>query len=401
MTVEIRAAAADEVKAALAPIFHFFGTAPTDERVESFQLEPARILAACSEGVVVGGAGAHTFDLTVPGGQLPTAGVTVVGVLPTHRRRGILTRMMRFQLDELRERGEPLAVLWASEAPIYGRFGYGLASLSGELELARDRAAFTVPFERTAEARLLEADEALECFPAVYERVAAVTPGMFRRSQEWWSARVLPDHEWRRRGGGELARVLLQGEGEDVGYAVYRLHPSWEYGNSTGSVNVIEAMGATATATRELWRFLLDIDWMQRVKASLLPVDHPLLLLVAEPARLHFTLGDALWLRIVDVEAALSGRGYADGEGLVFELHDVFCPWNEGRWLLEGGIAQRTRREADLELDVAVLGSAYLGGFTWAELARAGRVEERHPGALARADALFHTDRAPWCPEIF
>lgn len=327
--------------------------------------------------------------------------MTVVGVLPTHRRRGILSGMMRYQLDEIHERGEPLAALWASEAPIYGRYGYGLASLAGELEIRRDRAAFAFPFEQRGLTRLLGLDDALARFPAVYDRAAAETPGMFARPPDWWRRRVLPDQEWRRRGSGELNRVILELDGEDAGYALYRLQPSWEFGNSTGIVNVIEAIGASPAATRELWRFLLDIDWLERVRASLLPVDHPLLLLVAEPARLHFTLGDALWLRIVDVEAALSGRGYAERSGLVLELHDAFCPWNEGRWLLEGGAATRTRREAELELDVGALASAYLGGFSPTQLARAGRIEECRAGALERADAIFRSDRAPWCPEIF
>jgi predicted acetyltransferase len=404
MSVEVRpCSSTEELREALSPIWHFFGGGPTDESAARFShvLPPERMLAARLDGQVVGGGGAFPFELTVPGGRVRAGGVTVVGVLPTHRRRGILRALMRAQLDDLHERGEPVAYLWASEATIYGRFGYGLAALDGQLEIDRQRGAFAEPFEPRGAVRLLTPEESLERIPPVYERVAHQTPGMFARTPAWWEHRALADPEWRRGGGGEMQRVVLELDGRDAGYGLYRVHTSFEYGSSTGHTGVLEAMGDSPEATRELWRYLIDVDWMATVKAWLLPVDHELLLLLAEPRRARFTVADSLWLRLVDVDAALSARTFQDGGQVVVDVRDAFCPWNEGRWLIASGGTERTDEEPDLALDVSALGSAYLGGFTFADLRRAGRVEELREGAIQRADALFRTERKPWCPEIF
>jgi predicted acetyltransferase len=357
--------------------------------------------AAWMDGAVVGGAGAFTFRLTVPGGRLPTAGVAAVGVLPTHRRRGVLNALMRAQLEDVRERAEPLAALWSADERIYGRFGYGMASLCGEIDLSRDHAALYSVLGPVENGRLVSPEEGLDLLPTVYERIAAVTPGMLERSREWWEVRILADAPERRFGGGEMARLVVVVDGEPNGYALYRLHTSFEAGVSTSSLHVIEAMGTTPEGTRDVWRTLLELDWIDRIKASLLPVDHPLFFLLAEPRRMRFRVGDALWVRLVDVGAALSDRSYAVDGKVVIEVADHICPWNEGRWKLEAGEAARTDEEPDLRCEVGALGSVYLGGFTFAQLARAGRVEELRLGGLERADALFGADRAPWCPEIF
>jgi predicted acetyltransferase len=402
MAIDVRACTSrDELKLAISPIWHFFGATPTDDRLERFAavLPPERMLAAWVDGTVAGGAGAFPFELTVPGGRVKAAGVTVVGVYPTHRRRGILSAMMRAQLDQVHELGEPVAYLWASEETIYGRFGYGIASLTGDIDIPRNRSAFAQPFESQGSLRLIGADEALQLIPPTYEQVALETPGMFARTREWWEARVLSDPEFRRGGGGEMQRVVLEVDGRVEAYALYRLHMSFEAGLPSGHTNVIEAIGTTPPATRGIWRFLLDVDWMESIRGSLLPIDHPLFFLVAEPRRLGFRVFDGLWVRLVDVEAALAARTYADAPPVVLEVVDAFCPWNDGRYSVPAG--ERTDADADLRVDVATLGSVYLGGFTFAELARALRVEELVPGALARADTLFGSDRAPWCPEIF
>jgi predicted acetyltransferase len=160
-------------------------------------------------------------------------------------------------------------------------------------------------------------------------------------------------------------------------------------------------MGAKPAATASIWRYLLDVDWTQTVSAFLQPLDSPLLLLLARPNLSRPTISDGLWVRLVDVGAALSRRSYAGGGRVVFEVRDEFCSWNAGRWRLEDGEASRTEDEADLALDVTDLGSTYLGGFTFRELARAGRVEELREGAVERADEMFRSDVAPWCPEMF
>jgi predicted acetyltransferase len=402
-SIDVRPCTADELGEGLTPIFHYFGRTPTEEGLRSLApvLAPERLHAAFENGRAVGGAGAFTFTLTVPGGRAPAAGVTTVGVLPTHRRRGILRAMMRAQLDDVHERGEPVAYLWASEATIYGRFGYGVASLGGEMEIRRERGGFVDGVELAGETRLVSHEEALELVPPVYERVAEETPGMFARTRAWWEARTLNDPEWRRAGRGEMVRAVLEVEGEVEGYALYRLAPAFELGSSTGATVAIEALATTPEATAGIWRFLLDVDWMERVQASLLPIDHPLLLLLAEPRRARFTLGDALWVRLVDVKKALAGRSYNEGKDVVLELTDAFCSWNAGRWLVSPSGVKRTRKRTDIALDVSALASVYLGGFTFGELARAGRARELTNGGLEVGDKLFYTDRAPWCPEIF
>jgi len=397
-------ASADEVRAAVAPIWHYFGrSGPTDDQIQRVArvLPAERMHAAWEDGRAVGGAGAFPFELTVPGGRVPAAGVTAVGVLPTHRRRGVLRAMMRAQLDACRERGEPVAYLWATEDTIYGHFGYGIASFTGEIELLRERSAYWAPFEPCGQARIVPVGEAEGLVAPVYERVAVETPGMFARTSAWWRDRALADPDWRRRGTGELQCAVLELDGGPAAYALYRVNAAFERGVQTGSVDVVEAMGDSPRTTRAIWRYLLDVDWMARVKASLLPVDHPLLLLLAEPRRLRFNLRDGLWVRLVDVGAALSSRSYAAQESVVVEVVDRFCPWNEGRWRVSDGGTARTNDGPELRCDVTALGSVYLGGFTWAQLARALRVEEVRHGAIARADALFHTGLAPWCIEIF
>ncbi|MFB3910285.1 MAG: GNAT family N-acetyltransferase [Candidatus Eisenbacteria bacterium] len=405
MSLTVRPCASlEEVGKALAPIVHYFGARPTAEDLDRWNklLDVRRVHAAIDGSAYVGGAGAYTFEMTVPGERtVRAAGVTVVGVLPTHRRRGVLRAMMRAQLDDVHERGEPVAYLWASEETIYGRFGYGLASLCGEVEIPRLSSAFARPIERRTDGAMLEEDAALEPFSAIYERVRPHHPGMPSRTPDWWRERRLSDPESRRRGGGVLNRVLLTSGGEPQAYALYRLNQNLESGVSSGHVNVLEAIGATPQATAEIWRLLLDIDWVGSIKAHALPMDHPLFLLLANPRRMRFRVGDSLWVRLVDVAAAFASRSIGGGDPVVLEVSDPFCPWNEGRYALGEGTVERTRADADISLDVNALGSVYLGGFRFADLLHAGRIVELREGAAARADALLPRDRAPWCPEIF
>jgi predicted acetyltransferase len=351
---------------------------------------------------IVGGAGAFPFELTVPGGTVRCGGVTVVGVLPTHRRRGILTAMMRTQLEDIRERGEPVAALWASEEVIYRRFGYGVASLSGEMTLASGFAGLRQAADERAAVRLVALDEANEVLAPIYDRVRARTPGMFTRSGTWWETRTLSDPPDRRQGGGEKNVLVVELDGDAAGYALYRIHTKFESGAAAGHVDVIEAVADGPVATRELWRVLLDMDWKATLKAYLLPIDHPLLHQLRYPRRMQLRVGDGLWVRLVDVGAALSARAYADAGPVVLEVEDPFLPENAGRWRIAGGAADRTDEAPDLAMDVGELGAAYLGGFTFGELVRSGLVREAREGGAARADAVFLTAAPkPWCPEIF
>src|SRR6266480_901037 len=368
----------DEFSSAVFAIGQYFGMMPTEERMQRFldQITAERMHAAWSDSSIVGGAGAFKFDLSVPGGDLPTAGVSVVGVYPTHRRRGVLRSLMRAQLDDAHERGEPLAALWASEETIYGRFGYGLASFAREIKLEHEYTSFAQEFQPEGTIRFLEPDEARDALPPVYERVRQLWPGMFSRDDLWWENREIKDPEERREGAGPKRWVAYERDGSIDGYASYRHKFGFEHGSSTAEVRVLEALGTTAEALRDLWGYLLAIDWVATIQADVLPFDHPLFFLLASPRRMRFRLTDALWVRLVDVGAALSGRRYSDDGPIVFEVADEFWPWNEGRWKLEGGNATRTEDEPDLRLPVQSLGSAFLGGIRFASLARAGRVQE-------------------------
>ncbi len=224
---------------------------------------------------------------------------------------------------------------------------------------------------------------------------------MYERDTSWWEHRLLADPPDFRFGGGPKIYSVLEADGTPSAYSLHRLNVAFGSLGPETTLKVIEALGTTPAATASIWRYLLDADWTQTIGAQLLPVDHPLLLLLARPNLARPTLSDALWVRLVDVGAALSGRSYAAEGPVVLDVRDAFCPWNEGRWKVEGGEAARTGEEPDLALDVADLGSVYLGGFTFRELLRAGRVEELREGGAARADASFRADVTPWSPEIF
>jgi predicted acetyltransferase len=402
--VDIRiCASVDELRAGITPIWHYFGRRPVDDHLHALQrvLPLDRVHLACEDGNIVGAVGSFPFELTVPGGRVSAAGVTIVAVLPTHRRRGILRRLMRAQLDACRERGEPVAYLWATEDTIYDRFGYGLASLSADIDLQRDRSKFHKAAQRPVRTALLPLKDAKARIAPIYERIAQATPGMFARSPDWWEARTLADAPWRRGNAGELQCAVLELDSGATAYALYRLTPNFDRGVQTGTIHVAEAMGTSPEATQAAWRYVCDIDWMARVTASLLPVDHPLLLLSAEPRRLRFTLRDGVWVRLVDVKKALSARSYASGKSVVLEVRDEFCEWNNGTWRIGADGIERTTASADIRCNISVLGSAYLGGFTWARLSEALRLEELRPGAAEHADAVFRSRSAPWCPEIF
>ncbi len=395
----------EEYTAALGGIGHYFGGGYTTEGAERFAriLPFERALAVFDGESVVAGAGAFAFELSIPGGALPCAGVTVVGVHPTHRRQGILGRLMRAQLAGIRERGEPIAALWASEETIYGRFGYGLAAQDVMIRASREHAAMHAGLPgRVGKTRLVDHEEALKTFPRIYDRVRRTSPGFVSRSKAWWELRTLDDRPERRRGGGELNRVLLEIDGRPVGYATYRIKFEFEGAVNKGHVDVLEAIGDSPVAVRELWRYLLGIDWIDAIQCELLPADHPLFLLVQRPNRLDWKVFDGLWLRIVDLPAALSARSLAGDGRITFDVTaDPIFPDNTGTWTVENGITRRSHRRADLRLDVQALACAYLGGFTFTDLARAGRVEEVARGGIRRADMLYQVPAKPWCPEIF
>jgi predicted acetyltransferase len=405
LSVEVRPCAdRSELERAFMIIGQYFGmesgfgeSAVRFERV----LPTERMLAAWDGGEIVGGTAALPFRLSVPGGSVACAGTSVVGVSPTHRRRGVLRAMMQAHLSGARERGDAVAALWASDEGIYGRFGYGRAAFAGEIALPREYGDFGASVEPSGRARLIEPDEAAELLPPIWDELARQRPGMILRSREWWEDRPLADPSGHRYGAGPKRIVVLEDGGTPGGYAIYRHRFESDGGTTAAELVVVEAVGAKPAAVAAVWRYLLDVDWVATITASLLPPDHPLFFLLAQPRRMRYRMGDGLWLRLLDVGDALAARTYPQEGELVLELRDALCPWNEGRWLVGGGGAERTTALADLSLDVGALGAAYLGGVRFASLAQNGSVAELRKGAVERADGIFRHGPHPWCPEIF
>ncbi|MFT3775118.1 MAG: GNAT family N-acetyltransferase [Minicystis sp.] len=404
MSIEIRPIAADRIAELMTPIGTAFGIAFTPlylDRARSLTELDVRI-GAYDGDTIVGAAGSFTFDMTVPGPvPVETAGLTLVAVVPTHRRQGVLRSLMREHLDGARARGQVMAGLWASEGPIYGRFGYGMAAVAGDVELPRDRTAFIGPAAPPWRARFLSEEEAMVVCPPIWDAARRTTVGMVTRSPGWWRARRLANPEGLRAGRGPLQRVLLEIDGRPAAYALYRFAYPVPHREPLPPIDVHEAMATSPGATRAIWRYLLDIDLAPSFRALQLSPDHPLLHMLADPRRLGMRLRDSVWVRLVDVAAALSKRGYSSDGRLVIEVEDTFCPWNTGCYRIAGGVAERTGEAPDLAMGVSELSAAYMGGVSFSALAAAGRVIERREGALEEGDRMFRTARLPWCPETF
>ncbi|HUP83139.1 MAG TPA: GNAT family N-acetyltransferase [Candidatus Limnocylindria bacterium] len=407
MAIDIRTVPADQLRRWMDAVNVAFGE-PTDEaqwQLDQALLEPERTLGAYDGEALVGGGAAFSFRMTVPGGaQARVAGVTAVGVLPTHRRRGILRSLMARQLDDVRRNGEPLAALVASEGNIYQRFGYGLGILLGAIDIERDRAAFRTDVEPVGSIRLVDRDEARRLMPLVYDQVCGATPGFIARDPAWWDER-LADIEAHRRGAGPQYRAIYERDGEVRGFVRYRIKNEWTSIASTSTLFVQELIGIDPEADRELWRFIFGVDLIARIQYRWGPASHPLLLMVSEPRRLQLRVSDGIWLRIVDVPAALQLRGYATDGEIVLDVSDTFLPGAAGRWRLKvsGGKAtvEPTTDPADLALDTTDLAAVYMGSFNFADLARAARTTELTSRARERADRLFSIDVRPWCSTPF
>ncbi|MGW3356867.1 GNAT family N-acetyltransferase [Streptomyces bungoensis] len=365
------------------------------------------LLALTADGRPVGTAGTYPFELTLPGGTLaPAAGLTAVGVLPSHRRQGVLSAMMRHQLAELRARGEFLSVLLASEAPIYGRFGYGPATYTARLTVPRHGAALAAPRARgaagapaagsdTGSIEVLRRAECGEILEEVYDRYRRAQPGALSRPHRWWALRagqppISPAPRY--------IAVHRDADGLPDGYASYSI-------GEANTLTVDETIATDDATFTALTLFILGHDLVSQVVFKHVPPEFPL--------RWQFTdfragevSGDTdwLWVRLLDVPHALTARGwFTDGE-LVLDVDDPFLG-EHGRYLLtvRDGKADcvPTDRKPDLSLDISDLGSVYLGGTASSTLVRAGHIRAHRPGAAALADALFRADRPPHCLHWF
>jgi predicted acetyltransferase len=410
MTVEIRNCPPDRLLDLMRTSEIGFSEDLPDDLIARIQrvADPDRWIAAFDDERIVGTSGVFGVRMRVPGGDIPTGGVTFVTVLPSHRRRGLMSGMMRLMIDDCHHRGEPLATLWAAEGAIYQRFGFGLATVSMNLEAESTSVGFALDWPREGSFRLLPAGEGRELVAPVYEAARSSRAGFMARTPDWWVG-VLPLAEKDAKGGEARRLVVFETADGPEAYAVYKIKAEWNSRGPAATLTVEEAIGSTARGTREIWRYLFEVDLVRTLKTWRLPADHPLFSLAAEPRRLGTTMGDGLWLRIVDVAAALEGRTYGiDGHGsgkLIFELRDDYCPWNTGRWSLDvadgSGKASRTEAPADLSLAPNELASLFMGGFTATALAGSGKIEELRPGGLATADSLFPSALKPWCPQEF
>jgi predicted acetyltransferase len=401
---EAREADMDAVFAATDIAFHR-GETPLMRARRTTDPNPPRAYVAEADGAVVGTTGVWDWRVSVPGGELPCAAVTIVTVLPTHRRRGILRSMMARTVEDARAGGAPLAGLWASEGGIYGRFGYGPATWQrdGVVDLRRGP-VLRAPVPEPLDVRLLRPADAGPVVASIFARARARRGGMMDRTDSWWERRILAD-EPDDRGGASGLRIVVAA---DDGYALYRVREGAPTGpvSAQTTVECQELVAATAEAERTLLTFLSRIDLADELVLAARPVDDPLWAATEDarsvrPQEQH----DALWLRILDLPAAVAGRSWAADADLVL---DVVHPEDEhvaGTWALRvgpsGAACERTDRPADLRLHARELGCVYLGGRTVAALRDAGLVEERTDGACARLDAALRVERAPWTTGVF
>jgi predicted acetyltransferase len=410
--IEIRLLEKEEFHEAVVVSCTAFGEQATEEDEQAHRLgfPFERALCAYEDGRMVGTSTVLPFELTLPGGSgVPAGGLTWVAVLPTHRRRGILRRLMEAQLDGMANRGELLSALIASEANIYGRFGFGPATGVVSFNVERAYATLARPAQDPGRVVLLSGDEATVQLPQIYERLRLTQPGAVSRSAEWW-AEYLYDPLRHREGGSAMFHATHEtSAGMLDGYITYRVKDEWEGALPLSSVLVVELMAEDPEVYQALWDFILGTDLCRTVSFSRARVDEPLRWLLADPRRFQVdALVDYLWLRILDVPRALEARTYACTGRVVLEVASVFPAPGGNRFVLtvdpgaDGrGECVPTTASPDLRLGLDSLGAAYLGGVSLSELARGRRIHELVAGAVARADSMFRTSPAPYCVTEF
>lgn len=367
---------------------------------EGSVFEPARSHGVFDGETMIGIGQAMSRRIAMPGaGPVPAGAVTSVGVAPGHRRRGVLSMIMRAQLDLLREAGEPLAILWAAEGGIYGRFGYGLGTHATKIAVPRGAAFHRDVVVDPEPVRELPRERALPVIRDLYDRLWQTRAGYLGRTDGSWEYH-LSDGPGRRTGQTGLRFAV-----HPQAYAIYRTKSNWQERGPRSTVLVHELTAATPAAYAAMLRYLLDIDLVGEVELRL-GTEEPLVHLLADPRAAVRTTFDGLWVRVVDVGQALSARRYLTPLDVVLAIDDDVCPWNAGRWRLVAGPdgqaeVTRTDAEADLALDVSALGAAFLGGTRLATLAGAGRVRELCPGTLAPTSLAFLHHEEPRCLELF
>jgi predicted acetyltransferase len=377
-------------------------------------IEFDRTIAALDGRQMVGSASAYSVRLTVPGGSAAAAGITLVSVLPTYRRRGILTSFMAWLLADAVRRGEAVAILFATEASIYGRFGFGMASTHQRLKFSRGEGKLAAGSEAqgrgTPRIREAEPQAARADLASVFDAALPRQPGMLARDAKWWDHILGDPPAMRPAGNSPLRCVIAEDDAGPRGYALYRTQLTWgEDQLAAGTLRIRELTATDPAATAALWSDLLSRDLTSEFIAQMRPIDDPVLAMLADPRRSRPAPADGLWLRLVDLRAALCQRRYSAATDLVLEVSDQFLGTNAGRWRLrtagpdssEPAACDRTGEPADLRLSVQALGAGFLGAPRVGQLAAAGHIAELTPGSLARLGAAMSWDRAPFSPMIF
>jgi predicted acetyltransferase len=394
VAIEIRAVVPEELEAVLVADSQGFGQQPLPAEFSrswaDAELDRSRV--AFEDGNVVGVSRAYSFQLALPGGAtIPAAAVSWVSVLPTHRRRGVLTRMLDALHDDAREREEPAGILTASEGAIYSRFGYGVATWRTGLAAERSHIEFLDP-AFNGSMRLVQIDEGRRLLPEIYDRIWPARAGMVTRPDYWWPG-VFWDYQF---SGGKKANFLAvhtDAHGVDDGWVAYEIRNTWTGGIPDGTLEAYDMQAATPEARADLWRYLFGIDLIKTVRGSNVPPDDPLRHMVTDPRRVRVDyVNDGLWIAPLDVPTVLASRSYTAPGRLVLDVH--------GSTFALEATDDKVRCEAtsdapDLACSTDVLGMAILGGNRWAELAGAGRVAVHNRAALTLADQMFATSPAP------
>lgn len=400
--IAVRTGVAEDYEAVSAVFAAAMMFDPSDDELSKQQFEPERALVATDGEDVVGTTRALTRDLSVPGAVVPAAHVTGVGVLPTHRRRGVMAELITRQLREV---PEAIAVLWASEPGIYGRFGYGAAAWGTSYEVDLRRVGPPTVRIRPGELGVLTVDEARKELPALLRRMQEQRPGVSGRSELGWQKHL--DDKKDSRDGRTAREILVHRDeaGAIDGYALWRGKLNWEAVGPANEVLLEELVALEPTAYKALWQYVLTLDLAATLGYGYAAIDEPLQQLVTTPTALNRRVNESLWVRITDVPHALEQRQYVGHVDLVLDVTDDLIPANTGRFRLtaDGGKATCTRTDdpADLRLSVTELGAAYLGGRMLAEFAATGRVTEQTPAAVTSATAAFAWPVHPVSLEVF
>ncbi|MEX1125939.1 MAG: GNAT family N-acetyltransferase [Acidimicrobiia bacterium] len=403
MSVEFRAIEPDEYPELVRTMGLAFGFDPPEDDDFRHLLPLERTVVGFDGARMVSTAAAFSLDMTIPGGTVECGGTTIVSVVPTHRRQGLLRGMMRSHLDDVLSQGEPIAALWASDSAIYGRFGFGQAATHYDISVRRDHVEFHRSAPQPAPVRLIDSGEAQSLLLSFYDCIRKSTPGFYARSPLWWEHRILADPEKRRNGATAYRFEVVDDADGIAGYVQYRVKSDWDDSHGAGKVLIKDLFGTTPESWSGLWSYILNQDLIAEITAHHRSVQDPLFDLLAGTRRAKAQRFDNLWVRIMDVPRALEARSYSAPVDVVVEVHDPIGDI-DGRYHLvastEGAQCQRTDAEASISLDAEDLGGIYMGRSRLRALSRIGRLQG-DPAALTAADAAFTWEPQPWCPEVF